>query len=1293
MKKWFFTLLFFSFIAFNTFAQQNTLAIQRTLNWAASPILESLPDERILEAWAFEGCNYTATAPGLPLFSERFALAADADLSVVVADVQWEAFPKKSNAKADANLGSELLINAYVGQERKNFWGYITFIPIRKTNSGFERATSFTLQVTITPKPEPQGVQQRGGPFTSTSVLANGAVYKFGVSQTTVYKLDYNYLKNDLKISDIDNIDPRTIRIYGNGGRMLPERVSDPRIDDLRENAIFISGEGDGKFNTSDYILIYASGPDNWNYRPNAQNSLELSYSKHLYDRNAWYFLKIGEGNGLRISDMESLPAASSTEEFDDVQRIEDERTNLLDFYASTQGSGKRWFGDYFNQTRSRDYEFNFPNIVSGSTTRLRAEFAGRSRISQTVTMSTTGLSTTRTISSVNVGEPESLYASVALLQGNTNTVSDKFSVRINYPNISDQSEGWLDYIEVNARRRLIMTGQIMEFRDTKTLTQTATTFRLSGISNGLNIWDITDPTRSVRQKFTTSGNIAEFGASTQNVLRNYVAFYDNSSFSKPEISVGRINNQNLHGIDNKHLAIIYHPEFEADAKRLAEHRRTFGKLDVALVNINELFNEFSSGAKDPTAIRDFAVMLLERQPNKFEYLLLFGDGSFDPKNLTNSTENKDFIPVFETWESLEPILAYPCDDYFSLLSPSEGANINFGTQDIAVGRITARNRTESSAIVDKIIAYDLGNETLGDWRLRLMYLADDEDGNAHITQAETLTASVRSEFKYFNPDNVYFDAYQQVATSGGARFPDAKVAINAGVFKGAQVVNYIGHGGPRGWAQERVIDNNDIADWDNPNRYPLFITATCSFGGYDDYTTVTGGEQVLAKQKSGAIGLFTTTRAVYIIDNNALTTAVQKYIYRRVNGQYRSIGDILRDAKNSLGSSTFDNNARRFTLLGDPSMFLAMPEYSVYTTKINGKEVNTGKTDTLRSLMPVEIEGKVTDTLGNLLPDFNGRVYVTVFDKAQTLQTLGQDPGRSYVQSFKVQRNIIFRGVATVNKGLFKVKFIMPKDINFQFGLGKISYYAENGTPYDGAGYDESIVIGGNANLIVDDKPPLVVPYLNTDAFAFGGITDDSPKILVECTDDNGMNVSGASLGHDLTAVLDGNVLETIVLNEFYSSNENDYKTGRAIYPLRNLSVGRHTLRVKGWDVANNPGEGYTEFVVADDGKAALGHVLNYPNPFTTNTYFQFEHNLVNQVLDVQINIFSVSGKLVKTLQQSSTTDSYRIDNIQWDGRDDYGDQLAKGVYLYKVKVRGTDESGKALTTESEFEKLVILK
>jgi hypothetical protein len=247
---------------------------------------------------------------------------------------------------------------------------------------------------------------------------------------------------------------------------------------------------------------------------------------------------------------------------------------------------------------------------------------------------------------------------------------------------------------------------------------------------------------------------------------------------------------------------------------------------------------------------------------------------------------------------------------------------------------------------------------------LRTVYIADDEDGNAHVDQADKLATENADAESWFNIGKIYFDAYQQVATSAGQRYPDAKAAINSEMFKGMLVANYIGHGGPRGLSQERVVDNNDIAGWDNPNRYPLLITATCTFGGYDDYTTLTGGEQAFLKINSGAIGLFTTVRSVYIAGNEDLTDEVQDFIFQRVNGKYRTIGDILKDAKNKLTSDV--RNARRFTLLGDPAMHLAMPEYRVATTKINGQSVTLGQPDTLRALMPVELEGMVTDTLGN---------------------------------------------------------------------------------------------------------------------------------------------------------------------------------------------------------------------------------------------------------------------------------------------------------------------------------------
>jgi len=1280
-------ILFILFLWVNqcTLFAQTSFDAARSIEWIAQPSKHVIFDGSTIEYWQFKGCSYGNDAPMLPVWSERFAVAGPVEISAELLNTQFESL---SWMAPDGNtLNEQLQVAAYLEQERNRYFVRVRFVPMRRAGANTERLKSFALRITTTPIAV--GVQDRGGPFKFNSALENGAIYKFGVAQNGIYKLDYNFLKNELKISDLDNIDPRNIHVYGNGGTMLPERNSDARPDDLNENPVLVKGEGDGKFNPGDYLLLYAVGTQPLSFKTDASES-KITSTVHLYDRHSWYFLKIDGITGLRISDQASVPASFVTEEFDDHRRIEDEKINLLDFSETAQGSGKQWFGDYFFQTRTRDYKFNFANVVTGSTARVWMEFAGRCGSSTNVRLTAPGVQPfLRNISGVTVSDNERPYASELALSGTFTPTGDDITLKLDYPAVSQQSEGWLDFIEVNVRRKLLMNGLAMEFRDFSTMSQPAATFKLSGVTGGnLVIWDVSTPAIPRNQIKTTAGKTVEFGAITQNTLRNFIAFYDNAAFPKPEQAAGKIANQNLHGIATADMVIIYHPNMESQARQLAEHRRTFSRLDVKTVNILELFNEFSSGAKDPGAIRDFARMMLERAPDRFQYLLLFGDGSFDPKNNTNSPENKDFIPVFETSQSFDPITSFPSDDFFGLLSPDENGSL-VGALDIAVGRFTTNNTTEAQAVVNKIMAYESKPETLGDWRLRSLYVADDEDGNPHIDQADKLANEQLADEKWFNIEKVYFDAYQQIATSGGQRYPDVKAAVNANVFKGALVIQYIGHGGPRGWAQERVIDQNDIAGWDNPGRYPLIITATCSFGGYDDYTTLTGGEQSLIKANSGAIGLFTTVRAVYISGNEQLTDAVQSLLFKRTSGRYSTIGTVLCNAKNTLGSN--NDNSRRFTLLGDPAMYLDLPDHRIKTISV--KNSKNQEIDTLKALMPVEIAGMVTDTAGKRLEQFNGRVTVSLFDKPQTLKTLGQDPD-SRVRTFQVQRNIIFRGSATVTNGLFKVNLVVPKDIDYKYGFGKISYYAEDGSPFDAAGADCEKVIGGNANEIKDEKPPLVQPFLNTDAFVFGGVTDTDPKILVKCTDDHGMNVSGASLGHDLTAVLDGNILETVILNDFYQSEPNEYRKGSAIYPMRNLAPGRHTLSVKGWDVANNSGEGYTEFVVAENGKTALEQVLNYPNPFTTKTYFQFEHTMPGQVLDVQVNIFTVSGKLVKSLQQNLQSDSYRIsDEIVWDGRDEYGDALARGVYVYRIKVRGTDIAGKATTVESDFEKLVILK
>ena len=446
-----------------------------------------------------------------------------------------------------------------------------------------------------------------------------------------------------------------------------------------------------------------------------------------------------------------------------------------------------------------------------------------------------------------------------------------------------------------------------------------------------------------------------------------------------------------------------------------------------------------------------------------------------------------------------------------------------------------------------------------------------------------------------------------------------------------------------------------------------------------------------MTKPDGGAIGLFTTVRAVYADRNEALTRAVFNHLFEPVDGKIPAIGEILRIAKNTFPPGAVLSNSRKFTLIGDPALHLPDPQHNIRTSTINGNTI-TG-TDTIQALQEVTITGYIEAPNGGVLTDFNGIITPTVFDKGQDIRTLVNDSG-SRDKTFYLQKNIIFKGRTSVTNGLFSFTFVVPSDIDYEFGFGKISYYAHDGSSRDANGYYEGITIGGTSpNAVTDNEPPKVKVYMNNDNFAFGGITDENPVLFAKITDDIGINTVGTGIGHDITGVLDANNSDTYVLNDYYESELDNAKAGEVRYPLSSLEEGLHTIKVKAWDVSNNSGEDYTEFVVAKSAQLAISHVLNFPNPFTTSTNFQFEHNFPSQLLDVQVQIFSVGGRLLKTIDTEIMTDGFRVKDIEWDGRDDFGDKLGKGVYIYKVKVGAANSNGDTITSNSAFEKLVILK
>jgi peptidase C25-like protein len=740
-------------------------------------------------------------------------------------------------------------------------------------------------------------------------------------------------------------------------------------------------------------------------------------------------------------------------------------------------------------------------------------------------------------------------------------------------------------------------------------------------------------------------------------------------------------------------MAIIYPAAFKEEAERLAQHRSEYSNLKIAMVNVEQLYNEFSSGRKDAGAIRDFARMMLDRSPEDFKSLLLFGDGSFDSRDLYKL--GGDFIPVYETAHSTSPIYAFPTDDFYALLSDNEGGNINFGSLDIGVGRLPVKDVEEARAVVNKIIHYDTNPTSLRDWRNRITFVADDEDNNLHIGDTDDIAQYLSNKNPNLNVDKIYLDAFPQVSTPGGTRIPLANDALNNNIFKGTLTVTFLGHGGPKGWTQERILQIEDILSWQNMDRMPLIITATCSFTVYDNPAFTSAGELALLNEKGGAIGLFTTVRPVFASANERLTRQSMDTLFNKLNNERPTLGEVLRIGKNKTGDQS---NSRKYLLIGDPSQQLALPNYNVTTTKVNGHDISNGIIDTIQALQKVTIEGEIHDDFGNIVSNFNGVVYPTIFDKNVQYRTLSQDAG-SPSFDFDLQKNVIFKGRASVSAGKFQYTFVVPKDIDYTFGDGKISYYAADEALHDDAAgnYQEVVVGGTDPNALADSRGPKVEVFMNDENFVFGGITDKNPALLVKLEDDNGINVVGNSIGHDLAGVMDKNSQVTYKLNDYYEAALDDYTKGEVRYPLYSLAEGRHEIKVTAWDIANNAAEGFTEFLVVTSEEMALRHVLNYPNPFTTSTCFMFEHNQsIGVELDVLVQIYTISGRLIKTLEERIISEGSRLGNdncIRWNGRDDYGDPLGKGVYLYKVKVRSANTGDTVLKGESEFEKLVILK
>lgn len=1163
-----------------------------------------------------------------------------------------------------------------------------------------ERSWQFwsSLEVEITWKTDKiNGQSQRGGNvvYADHSVLSSGTWYQLAIAKDGVYKIDKNVFEAwGLSISQLT---PQSINVYGNGGRMLSPKNTDFRPDDLQKIPIFFNGEQDGVFNNNDYILFYGEGPDDWNLTYHTGiNKNRWFPSKHFYSDSAYYYVRIDDNSPLRIQENPEITASAThiVNQYQDYAFVENELVNL-------GKAGREFYGEALNAGSSVTYNFNFTQLTGEAF----IEFAGAVQSvgqNSTVTYNLGGQTGSVSTSPVG-GTSTSNYANLVSQWVNITPTGSSIPTSFGFTPGNADAQAWIDYVSVNVTRNMVFAGTPMRLRDTTAIAPGAIAeYVLSNASNVSQVWDITSPGNPIKMIINNNSGTVSW-KSMHDQLHEFIVFFNNTVFNvSPR---GRIDNQDLHAWNDVDLVIVSAPLHLSIAEQIAQIHREEGMI-VQVTTPQQVYHEFSSGNPDVTAIRQLMKMLYDRangnpslQPKN---LLMLGDGAYNT-NRTLEIQKGYNVIVFESDYSLSPLSSYVSDDYFVMLSDDDDAS-SLGSLECGVGRIPAESPEEAQAALRKIKAYisvsdklnaddncsiTQNNSSMGTWRNLLTFVSDDQDGSGgayeqvHLISADSLTRIVAKNYPEYDIQKIYMDAYTQQTTPGGERYPAVETAIKNRVNAGSLLVTYVGHGGERGWAHERILDIPTIQGFENLYRLPVFLTATCELARFDDPTYKSAGELLVMNPNGGAIAMLTTTRVVFSGENFEMDLSFYEHALNDALDPELTLGKINMLTKNGVAAG--NDSKPNFSLLGDPALKINYPKYTIETTQINDIDI-AQFSDTLKALSEAKIAGKIVDNQGNILNSFNGLIYPIVYDKPTSINTQNNDGG--VVQNYKSYNKILFKGKASVTNGVFEFTFPVPYDINYSSGMGRVAYYATTGL-VDAHGSNQSFQVGGSsAGAVLNNQGPLIELYMNDSNFVNGGTTHPDPILLAIFSDENGINTAGNGIGHDITAVIDAKSNQPIVLNEYFESNLNTYKKGVVKYPWSQLSTGEHTLSVKAWDTHNNSSFSELSFVVAENEELVIQHLLNYPNPFTTWTKFYFEHNQACQDLDITIQVFTVSGKLVKTIFSQQTCTGFRTDGIAWDGKDDFGDHIGKGTYIYRVHVQNTE--GK---TAEKYEKLVILR
>lgn len=1232
------------------------------------------------------------------LYASSFETNGIVDGNSLTTNIVYEVIPEAELFSLNKNkIPNSINIQIKSAFARDKIISLLTFSPIIKEGSIYKKVLKLTCNYNY--------VLQNRNTILSTnaiqnSVLSNGNWYRFYIEKSGIYIVTKSFLQS---LGFDTNVDPRKIKIYGNGGRMLPLLNSQDYPIDLIENSIEFVGENDGVFNDNDFILFYAEGVDTWND--------ESLTSVNLYSNKSYYYVTSSGGmNGKRIQEsiQPSGIANLTFNQYDAIKVYERDLFNVAKL-------GRRWFGESFKVNNNQNFNFQFSNLDVSVPLEIKINFASQSQ-NPTSFLIKANNQNLGTVNFAGINPASSFEAIENVLNATFSSSSNSINFQIDYNNGGVPSaNGYLDFIKVKAKCNLSGNGQqFVFFNEAQETNIGIGEYVMNNAGSTPQVWDITDINNVA--KYTNSGNNNLFSFKVNlGEKRKYIT-RPISGFGSPQkelISV--VFNQNLKGNifkDNQGNFqdidyLIITPNFlVSQANTLANFHRVKSNLNVKVVTLENIYHEFSSGKQDVAAIRNFIKYVYwnaSSPSQRVKYVNLFGDASYDYKN--RITNNTNIVPIFHGFNpnasevnntsNMSLVATFMSDDFYGLMDDDEGLMLPNEADgiDIAVGRMLVNSNIQAAQMVNKVIEY-YAESSYGKWRNNFMIYSDDADNSSDFFlqgYIDDIADELYTQKPFVNVKKIHTDSYIQVVNSGGERYPDAKNDFLNGIELGSLVINYFGHGNEEFLGRERLFERIEAQNLYNKFKYPLFITITCDFTRFDDPNRLTGGEFMYWNVNGGAIGLVATTREIFVNTGVDMNSSLTQFLYAYGSNNYPTIAEALRLAKVQSGSS----NRRVVSYIGDPALKLAIPRPRVLLTKVNDIPVNQPM-PVFQALALMKIEGEVVDENNAIIQNYNGDVAIQIFDKEINRTTLGNNgvtdgSGQLQTMDFVTLGETIVRGNASVENGKFEFSFVVPQDIKIPIGKGKISFYAKSNTPNldNQTGYNLDIDVGGvNTLAESDNKPPTVRLFLNDESFASGGITNCSPILIAYLEDEHGINTA-SGIGHDIVAILDGDETNPYILNDYYETELDDFKKGKIRFPFRDLSPGFHTILFKAWDVYNNLITMEIQFnsICSNEG-LQIDKVLNYPNPFSTYTEFWFTHNMPFETLDVQVQIFTITGKVVKTINQQVVTNGFLSRELKWDGRDDFGDKIGKGVYVYKLTVRSLS-SGDQI---EKYEKLVIL-